>query len=143
MVEPLELECCVVDLQRQEVRRGEECIGLTRKGVALLQYLQARPGVPVYRKELHREVWGYAEGVVSRGGLHGGPAAQKDRAAAQTTSPFVRLQTAGLFTAFVGETNGGRSCPRLLGEGGMARRSLTGVVEGLWRQAGISLRRRV
>ena len=66
MSEPLELECCVVDLQRQEVRRGEEVIGLTRKEVALLQYLQARPGVPVSREELHQEVWGYAEGVVSR-----------------------------------------------------------------------------
>lgn len=55
-----------VDLERGVVIRegGEQ--PLTTREAALLAYLADRPGEPVSRDELHREVWGYHERVVSR-----------------------------------------------------------------------------
>jgi predicted ATPase/DNA-binding winged helix-turn-helix (wHTH) protein len=57
----------VVRLPQGEIRKGQETVdGLTELEAALLAYLVERPGKEVSRDELHREVWGYAEGVRSR-----------------------------------------------------------------------------
>ena len=62
----LELDGARVDLARQVVTRdgGEQT--LTTKEAALLAWLAARPGKPVEREELLREVWGYRGGVQTR-----------------------------------------------------------------------------
>jgi non-specific serine/threonine protein kinase len=57
----------VVDLSEGAILRGEDKVDtLTELEVRLLAYLVARPARDVSRDELHREVWGYAEGVRSR-----------------------------------------------------------------------------
>lgn len=60
----------LVDLERLEVRRGECSEALTPLEAGFLTYLADRPGVPVSRKELLVEVWGYAPGVRSRAPDH-------------------------------------------------------------------------
>jgi len=60
----------LVDLERLEVRRGERSEPLTPLEAGFLAYLADRPGVPVSRKELLVQVWGYAPGVRSRAPDH-------------------------------------------------------------------------
>jgi predicted ATPase/DNA-binding winged helix-turn-helix (wHTH) protein len=63
---PIQLQHCTVDLQRNQVHRGEEVLVLTTKETQLLAYLMERAGVVVSRDELFTAVWGYDEKVVSR-----------------------------------------------------------------------------
>ena len=63
----LSLDELHVSLPDGMVRRDGVVIDtLTELEAALLAFLAARPGVEVSRDELHREVWGYADGVRSR-----------------------------------------------------------------------------
>ncbi len=62
----LRLSACTVDLSSGEVRHADSVSQLTELEVQLLAYLVDHGGQPVSRDELHREVWGYAEGVQSR-----------------------------------------------------------------------------
>ena len=63
----LSLDDLHVSLPDGSVRRDGVVIDtLTELEAALLSFLAARPGVEVSRDELHREVWGYADGVRSR-----------------------------------------------------------------------------
>jgi predicted ATPase/DNA-binding winged helix-turn-helix (wHTH) protein len=60
------LSNCQIELNRGEVRSGEQVVNLTDLEVKLLRYLVANADRAVSRDELHREVWGYATGVQSR-----------------------------------------------------------------------------
>jgi DNA-binding response OmpR family regulator len=51
----------VIDFQAQTARRGAELLHLTHREFELIQYLAARAGKVVYRNELLRAVWGYAD----------------------------------------------------------------------------------
>ena len=55
-----------IDLSDRRVDRGEIQERLTKREVALLQYLADRAGQIVPRTEIFTEVWGYAPNVVSR-----------------------------------------------------------------------------
>lgn len=55
----LRLEACEVDLDRRIVLRDGKHQPLTEQEAGLLEYLAARPGQPVSREELLREVWGF------------------------------------------------------------------------------------
>lgn len=54
---PIPLHDGEVDLERREVRRGGEVVGLTPREADLVAYLAARPGVVVPQDELMRKVW--------------------------------------------------------------------------------------
>lgn len=57
----------VVRLPKGDMVRGGEVVEtLTELEAALLHYMAERPGEDISRSQLHREVWGYAEGVRSR-----------------------------------------------------------------------------
>jgi DNA-binding response OmpR family regulator len=63
----LQLTDRVVDLGRQQVRRGEEAPeSLTTKEADLLAWLAERPGRAVSRDDLLRELWGYRSSAVTR-----------------------------------------------------------------------------
>ncbi len=62
----LRLALGVVDLERRRVQVGDEERRLTTIEAKLLGFLASRPGEAVGRDTLLREVWGYADGVVSR-----------------------------------------------------------------------------
>ncbi|MFT4979812.1 MAG: DNA-binding winged helix-turn-helix (wHTH) protein, partial [Myxococcota bacterium] len=55
-----------VEFGRREVLFGDERLRLSPLEAAALAYLSERPGQPVTREELLREVWGYAPQVRSR-----------------------------------------------------------------------------
>ena len=48
-----------MDIQKKEVRRGEEEIRLTRREMELLEYLFRHAGQVVSREQLLRKAWGY------------------------------------------------------------------------------------
>ncbi len=56
----------VVDLDRREVRIGDELIEVRAKEFALLVALARRPGVVVPRERLLNEVWGYEHSIDTR-----------------------------------------------------------------------------
>jgi DNA-binding response OmpR family regulator len=56
----------VVDLGALTATDGRRDIHLTRREYDLLSYLAERHGAVVYRKELLREVWGYADEAATR-----------------------------------------------------------------------------
>jgi DNA-binding response OmpR family regulator len=56
----------VVDLGALTAAAGRRDIHLTRREYDLLSYLAERQGAVVYRRELLREVWGYADGAATR-----------------------------------------------------------------------------
>lgn len=62
----LELERCRVDLGRQQLERDGQVRPLTTKEAEVLAYLSERPGQAVSRDELHREIWGHGDHVISR-----------------------------------------------------------------------------
>ncbi len=62
----IKLDACIIDLERQEVTRGDKLYRLTEKEGALLDYLLERAPEAVTREELLAEVWGYGPTVVSR-----------------------------------------------------------------------------
>lgn len=62
----IQLTACVVDLDARAVLRSEGQQALSTTEAELLAYLVARPGQDAGRGEFLREVWGYAEGVVTR-----------------------------------------------------------------------------
>jgi predicted ATPase/DNA-binding winged helix-turn-helix (wHTH) protein len=62
----LALEDGWVDLTHGLVHRGAAPISLTGKETDLLAWLGARPGYAASREELQREIWGYADSIVSR-----------------------------------------------------------------------------
>jgi two-component system, OmpR family, alkaline phosphatase synthesis response regulator PhoP len=55
-----------VDLERNEVARGEERIVLSRAELRLLRYLLERPGFVVSREELLERVWGMEGDMLTR-----------------------------------------------------------------------------
>ena len=62
----IELSHCTLDLTRHVIRQGEQTAGLTPMETKLLAYLSDRAGQAIATEELLRNVWGYAEGVISR-----------------------------------------------------------------------------
>jgi DNA-binding winged helix-turn-helix (wHTH) protein/tetratricopeptide (TPR) repeat protein len=62
----VDLESCTVDLSTGEVRRAAEVTRLAPQLTALLAWFVAHPDEVVSRDRLHREVWGFHPGVVSR-----------------------------------------------------------------------------
>jgi predicted ATPase/DNA-binding winged helix-turn-helix (wHTH) protein len=56
----VELEDGHVDLARRTVTRDDATVALTPNEARLFAYLAHRPGLPVTRQELLRDVWGYA-----------------------------------------------------------------------------------
>ncbi|HCP46684.1 MAG TPA: hypothetical protein DIU15_11610 [Deltaproteobacteria bacterium] len=62
----LQLSCCLVDLTRRQVRRGDNVLTLSTKEAELLAYLASHSGQDIPREELYRQVWGYADGTRSR-----------------------------------------------------------------------------
>ncbi len=62
----LELEACRVDLGRHLLHRDGRSQPLTTKEAEVLGYLAQRPGQAISRDELHREIWGHADHVISR-----------------------------------------------------------------------------
>ena len=56
----------LVDLGALTAVAGNRDIHLTRREFDLLSYLAERPGAVVYRRELLREVWGYADDTTTR-----------------------------------------------------------------------------
>jgi len=61
----LQLASCTVDLDRSEVRRGDERITLTEIEHKLLAYLAANSDRTLSQQDLLREVWGYRGGARS------------------------------------------------------------------------------
>ena len=62
----LRLRGGVLDLDARRVHGPRGALRLTELECAALAHLAARPGEVVTREALLVEVWGYAEGVVSR-----------------------------------------------------------------------------
>ncbi len=60
------LGASVVDLDRSEVRRGEEVVALTSNEAALLGYLARHAGTNCTRDALLADVWGYRQGLQTR-----------------------------------------------------------------------------
>jgi DNA-binding response OmpR family regulator len=60
------LGTCLVDLDRNEVRRGPEAQRLTAREADLLRFLAASPGADVPRTTLMRDVFGYHPDANSR-----------------------------------------------------------------------------
>ena len=56
----------VVDLSGLKAMAGERPLHLTRREYNLLAYLAERRGSVVHRRELLREVWGYADDATTR-----------------------------------------------------------------------------
>jgi DNA-binding response OmpR family regulator len=65
-VEQLVLGSVTVDLASQRVLADQQQISLTRRECDLLRYLAERRDRVVFRDELLREVWGYAETPLTR-----------------------------------------------------------------------------
>src|SRR5262245_43130316 len=62
----LPLSVCTIDLRDGTVDRSANPDRLTPLELRLLRYLAERPGRVVTNDELLRDVWGYANGVVTR-----------------------------------------------------------------------------
>jgi DNA-binding winged helix-turn-helix (wHTH) protein/tetratricopeptide (TPR) repeat protein len=63
----LTLTGCTVDLVRGAVDKGDgSSVPLRAKELALLAYLAERPGQPLGRADILRDVWGYRGGVATR-----------------------------------------------------------------------------
>lgn len=59
-------EACRLDLGRQLIERDGQIRPLTTQEAELLTSLSERPGTASSRDELHREIWGHGDPVVSR-----------------------------------------------------------------------------
>src|SRR6185436_11805270 len=66
----VELEVGTADLRARMIDRQGTRVTLTTKEAALLGYLAARPGKVVSLEELHQNVWGYSDKVLSRAAQH-------------------------------------------------------------------------
>ena len=63
----LQLFACRVDLEHGDVARdGAEGLRLNRYELGVLSYLAARPGLPVSKHELYKEVWDEQAGAPER-----------------------------------------------------------------------------
>jgi DNA-binding response OmpR family regulator len=62
----IKLGIVVIDLGGLTASAGRRDLHLTRREYELLSYLAERHGAVVYRKELLREVWGYADEATTR-----------------------------------------------------------------------------
>jgi DNA-binding response OmpR family regulator len=65
-IERLILGLVHIDFRSQHATRGDATLHLTHREFELLQYLAERERRVVYRKELLREVWGYADMPTTR-----------------------------------------------------------------------------